>query len=207
MTIKYSNMAEKRLSVALFVTVIVVMILASLSFASVRTTVTPSNFAPIYTDWYGNDEWVAFIFYRSPEQVPVAFNLLDFYDIPAAFGSPLTVEGFAIYKHADDLSPLQAEMHGLGAVPIWFVSRNEYNAAKADGFLTIGELQTLPSLIKGSAQFYKETLHPEGPSVRVPLKDIVATGALENGSNFSLKIIWVGEPSNPIVNLVTITFR
>jgi len=207
MKIKFSKRTGKGLSLALMVTVIMVIILASLSFANVRETITPDNFAPIYADWYGNDDWVAFIFYRDPAVVPVGFNLFDFYDIPDAFAISLTVEGFAIFKKPDDLSPLQAKIQGLGAVPIWFISRADYNTAKGDGVLTITELQSLSSLKKGSATFYAETLlSEEHPAIR--MKNVEASGEMEDGSKFSLKIIWVGKPSNPpIFNLVNITFE
>jgi hypothetical protein len=204
MKIKCSNIAGKRLSVGLIVTAIIVIILASPSFANVRETITPYNYAPIYADWYGNDEWMAFIFYRNPVFVPDNFNLLDFYDIPAAFGVPLTVEGFAIFKNPNDLSPLQAEMKGLGAVPIWFISREDYAAAKGDGVLTMPDLEFIPSLIKGSADFYTETLLSERHPA-ILLKNIEASGMLEDGSKFSLKIIWAGTPSKRTVYLVKIT--
>ena len=206
MTIKSSKGTGKRLSVALIGTAIMVIILTSLSFASVRETITPSNFAPIYADWYGNDEWVAFIFYRDPADVPSDFNLLNYYD-PLALEDPLTIEGFAIFKKPDDLSPLQAEMKGLGAVPIWFISRAQYDSAKGDGVLTIDELEGLSSLKRGTATFYTETLLSEGHPAML-LKNVEASGAMEDGSNFRLKIIWVGTPSNPpILNLVNITFK
>jgi hypothetical protein len=194
---------RRRLSLATIIIMGIVIVLASLSFASDRKVITPNNFAPIYADWYRNDGWVAFIFYRDPASVPVTFNLLDFYDL-AAFGVPLTVEGFAIYKNQNDPSPFQAEMKGLGAVPIWFITREDYTAAIGDGVLTISELESLTSLTIGSAHFYTETLHSEGHSP-MPLKNVEASGSVEDGSRFSLKIIWVGEPSDPIVYLVKIT--
>ena len=205
MVTKCSNIAGKWLSVALIVTAIMVIILVSLSFASVRETITPDNYAPIYADWYGNEDWMAFIFYRNPDDVPAGFNLLEFYDIPDAFGVPLTVEGAAIFKNPNDLSPLQAEMKGLGAVPIWFISRGDYATAKGDGVLTMTELESIPSLIKGSADFYTETLLSEGHPA-ILLKNIEASGTLEDGSKFSLKIIWAATPSNRTVYLVKITF-
>jgi hypothetical protein len=117
----------KRLSLALIVITGMVVILASVSFGNLRTTVPPDPYAPIYADWYGNEDWVTFIFYRSPDCVPDTFNLLSFFDIPNAWTGPLTVEGFAIYKKPGDISPIQAELQGLGDIPIWFVSR-DYHA-------------------------------------------------------------------------------
>jgi hypothetical protein len=43
-----------------------------------------------------NGQWAAIIFYRSPNCVAPSFNLLRLFN-PAAFGCPLTVEGFALY--------------------------------------------------------------------------------------------------------------
>lgn len=57
-----------------------------------------------------------------------------------------------------------ANLHGLGAVPVWFVSWPEMQAALADDVLTV--LLSLPSLRIGSASFFKETQHPGNETAR-----------------------------------------
>jgi len=107
--------------------------------------------------------------YRDPSCVPADFNLLDFFDIPRAFGCPLAVQGFEIWQHGpgQEPAPIQVvESQGLGVVPVWFVSPSEYESATADGVLTIGELRALPSLQTGAADSFQEVLHQ--PKVWAP---------------------------------------
>jgi hypothetical protein len=57
------------------------------------------------------------------------------------------------YKNPDDFVPIQGKLRGLGVVPIWFISREDYNTAKNDGVFTMGEFNSLSSLIKASALY------------------------------------------------------
>lgn len=135
-------------------------------------------------------KWAAITFYRAPETVPADFNLLDFFDAPRAFDSPLTVEGFEIWRNgpwAGDQSPVQVVSYGLGAVPIWFVDWSELQAAIGDGTLTMGELASLPSLMKGSALYFKETLHPF-QGAKQTKTEIVARGTLDGGGSFFFQV-------------------
>ena len=151
--------------------------------------------------------WAAVVFYRLPECVPRDFNLLSFFDIPGAFACPLTVRGFEIWKNGPppvDFAPIQTELRGLGAVPIWFARWNELQAAIADGTLTVAELWTMPSLRIGSANFFQESLHPvEAPAGRGSLQ-IVAHGLLSNGTAFQLE---VSSPNQDSISSVKISFR
>lgn len=140
--------------------------------------------ALVHTD----GKWAAITFYRDPEGVPIDFNLLDFFDAPRAFEDPLTTEGFEIWRVAPweegaDASPLQVVSYGLGAVPIWFVRLDELRGAIDDDDLTMGELEALPSLIIGSAVYFKETLHPYQGAQQTKTQ-IVARGTLEGGGSF-----------------------
>ena len=137
------------------------------------------------------DDWAAIIFYRPPECVPVDFNLLDIMDF-AAFGcTPPTTDGFIIWQGEPWLSdPIQIKLHGLGTVPVWFVSWSELEAAVADDDLSITELSGLSSLLMGTADFYTETLHPTGV-VKVPMIKFVARGSLENEQSFRVHALLV----------------
>jgi hypothetical protein len=129
--------------------------------------------------------WAAVVFYRPPSCVRAGFNLLDFFDVPAAFGcGPMAVEGFTVTKTPP--LPVQSLLRGLGEVPVWFVDWSELQAAVADHVLTISELAALPSLREGAATFYHETLHPTGGAKQNKLT-LVASGALTAGGDFFLQ--------------------
>jgi hypothetical protein len=62
------------------------------------------------------DEWAAVTFLRQPGCVPYNFNLLDVIDVPGAFGCPLTVEGFAIFKNAPPPQTIESLRAAMTAV-------------------------------------------------------------------------------------------
>jgi len=131
------------------------------------------------------DEWVAIAFYRDPGCVRPGFNLLNFFDfanIPAIFFCPLTVNGFELWDNpASDAAPRLSTLQGNGAVPIWFVSVEDFRAALPG--LTTAELLAMPSLMQGVATAFEETLHPIGGASQSALQ-IVASGYLPNGGTF-----------------------
>jgi hypothetical protein len=135
------------------------------------------------------EQWAAIVFYRSPSCVPPDFNLMDIIHIPGAFGCSLTIDGFAIFRNGPppiDLAPMMVMLKGTGAVPIWFVSWPELQAAAADDELTIIELMAMDSLIVGTADTFHETLHPTGGAVN-PRIVITARGTLSDGRTFHLQ--------------------
>ena len=78
------------------------------------------------------------------------------------------------------------QLHGLGAVPIYFVGWSELQGAMADGVLTIGELESLPSFLSGIADFYKQTVRNE-PSGAVVVVQTSARGVLDDGRTFQVE--------------------
>ena len=129
--------------------------------------------------------WVAIAFYRDPACVRGGFNLLNFFDfanIPAIFACPLTVNGFELWNDpATDAAPKQSKLQGNGAVPIWFVSTEDFRAALPG--MTMAELLAMPSLMQGVATDFEETLHPiEG--AQQSMLQIVASGDLPDGRTF-----------------------
>ena len=163
------------------------LVVAPGAYAKIRTE--GGGDVPFYAriergEAYHTDEWAAIVFYRSPECVPDDFNLLDFYDFGASDCKPPTTDGFIIWSGEPWISaPIQMQLHGLGAVPVWFVSWPELQGAIEDDSLTVPELEGMPSLMIGSASFYKETLHPTG-GAQVPMINFVAGGSLEGGQSF-----------------------
>jgi hypothetical protein len=136
------------------------------------------------------EEWAAIAFYRSPGCVRSTFNLLNFFDVPAVFGCPLTVHGFEVWENGgppEDAAPLQAKLRGNGAVPVWFVPWPALEAALADGKLKMPELLALEPLM-GTASYFVETLPPDGGANQSVL-EIVAHGTLPDGRSFHYSAI------------------
>lgn len=145
---------------------------------------------------YEDGAWGIVVFYRDPACVRPDFNLLDFFDAPAAFGCASTVTGHSIW--ADDVgvgAPRTVTIKGNGAVPVWLVPVGAAQSAVADGTLTIGELAGLPGLVKGTASHFSEVLmpHPLPPGLGGgghpnPKLTLVARGALEDGRSFRYQL-------------------
>lgn len=137
------------------------------------------------------DDWAVIAFYRDPDCIRPNFNLLELFDVPAAFGCALTVEGFALYEPGvfPEGAPKIAQLKGTGAVPFWFVPAGVILAAIQDGELTIGELAALDGLLVGYATQFNETLHPNPENVVSgghPNHKLIQTahGTLEDGRRF-----------------------
>ncbi|MFN2557965.1 MAG: hypothetical protein ABR592_14070 [Nitriliruptorales bacterium] len=137
--------------------------------------------------------------HRDPSCIPPGFNLLQFFAIPAAFGCRPTVEGFVIWKNGpppQDQAPMQQELfeNEAEAVPVWFVPTAELEAATADGVLTIAELAALPSLVRGTATSFHETLHATG-GAQQDMIQMNARGTVPDGRTFQLRGVCVtGDP-------------
>jgi hypothetical protein len=159
----------------------------------------PPYYARIYTDRvFIVDGWAVVPFYRGPDCIPADFNLLDFINIPAAFGCPLTVEGFHLWRGAPFAAPPWiSQKQGTGAVPYWFIPADAVLEAMQDNRLTIGELAALPGRIVGHASQFTETLHPEPDPERggghpAPMLNQNAHGTLDDdGRRFQFHVVVV----------------
>jgi hypothetical protein len=147
---------------------------------------------------YIADGWAVIAFYRDPSCVRPDFNLLDFFDVPAAFGCPLTVEGFALYEpEAYPMgAPRISHATGTGAVPFWFVPAEVMLNAVADGELFIGELEALDGLLMGHATQFNEVLQPLphpvfGGGHPNPKLVLTAHGTLLDGRRFQYHLTWI----------------
>jgi hypothetical protein len=178
---------------------------ASLSQAAgqglVRTTFPSAEdpgipfYARIYDDYIAIvDGWAVVSFYRDPGCVPADFNLLAFFDVPAAFGCPHTVEGFSLWHGAPFAgSPKIVQTQGTGAVPYWFIPAEAVLEVIQDGVLTIGELAALPGRLVGHASHFTETLHPDPDPVGGgghPIDKLIqnAHGTLTDGRRFQYHV-------------------
>lgn len=196
--------AAPRRALPFLIVVVVLLLIAPASYAKVRTEAVMPGYARIgYEDLFHTDEWAAIVFYRLPDCVPDGFNLLEFYDMPNALSCPDTTAGFMIWAGEPwESAPIDMQLHGLGAVPVWFVPWPALQAAIGDGMLTMPELEVIPSLLIGSASFYNETVHPTGGAV-VPMINLVAHGTVVDGRSFQVNVTWphVIGPEDPIRNV------
>jgi hypothetical protein len=99
----------------------------------------------------------------------------------AASSRPLTVTGFELWDDPAGAAPKQSKLRGNGAVPVWFISVDDHQAALPG--LTMTELVGMPSLMQGVAAEFEETLHPLEAAQR-SLLQIVASGDLPDGRTF-----------------------
>jgi hypothetical protein len=149
---------------------------------------------------FGNEEWVAVVFYRDPNCVPDEFNLNQFFDFPGetgpgAFGCQPPTTNVVEYWAGEPGSgpaPTVSEMSGRGAVPVWFFSRADIDSANSDGLVTITELEGLASRRVGSAATFTEYLKPS-QSNAAPLLRFMAEGTLEGGGDFLVDVSY-GDP-------------
>jgi hypothetical protein len=148
---------------------------------------------------FNDGEWAAVIFYRDPACVPVDFNLIGVFDVPAAFSCPHTVQGVSLWHEAPfNGAPKIITIEAMGAVPVWFVPwAAVQDQAKAGGVLTIADLQQIEGRLVGYAGQYREELQPHsdpafgGGGHPNPKMIVNAQGSLEDGRSFHLHITWV----------------
>jgi hypothetical protein len=131
--------------------------------------------------------WAGIVFIRSPECVSLGFNLLDWFDPPAALSCQLRVEGDEWWHSLSEPPPFQSRERGLGAVPVYFVQLSELDAAMADDVLTITELQGLPSLLIGSASYLLQVVHNTNQPTNHGHETLVSRGTLQDGRTFEFR--------------------
>lgn len=134
------------------------------------------------------DGFAVVFFYRDPGCIPAAFNLLEFFQPPIAFGCAPTVDGFAVWKDGIGSGAPKMSVTRGSEVPVWIVPAATALSAIEDGMLTITELSALQGLMKGRATQFHETLKPSAfmgqgghPN---PSLVIEAKGQLDGGGFF-----------------------
>ena len=148
----------------------------------------PPYYALLSRGFVPNDgSWAGIVFLRSPSCVPAAFNLLDWFNRWDALACELMVEGEEWWHSLDAPPPFQLRDRGLGAVPVYFARWPELQAAIADDVLTIGELQSLPSLLTGTASFLEHVVHNDNQPTDHGHETLVARGALSDGRTFEFR--------------------
>jgi hypothetical protein len=96
---------------------------------------------PILNQFFIAGDHLVIPFYRNPVCIPDSFNLLNYYDPPAAFGCELMVQGsFVIEKDAEEGQfPIMAYTSGT-EVPVWIVDWAGFQSLMEEGTVTIVDL-------------------------------------------------------------------
>ena len=188
----FQSSGVKRMLVILMVLIIFVSTpMASLANTRILSGGQVPFYAQLSMDETVTDgTWVGIVFFRPPSCIPEDFNLLLYFDFVNAFGcNPPTMDGFDIWGDQEtDPAPLYQVLKGLGAVPVWFVSLTEYQSAKDDGILTIGELEGMDSLQTGLGSNVNVVFHTALSNNHHAV--ITASGALDGGGTFVLNAFY-----------------
>ena len=115
---------------------------------------------PILNQFFVAGNQLVIPFYRNPVCIPDTFNLMNYYDPPAAFGCELRVQGrFVIEKDAEEGQfPIMA--HTIGTeVPVWIVDWAGFQLLMDEGAVTMVDLEGL-NPIKATALQFEEYLSP-----------------------------------------------
>lgn len=146
------------------------------------------------------DGYVAIPFYREPECVPAEFDLLQAYHFPGpggpgAFGCPLIVEGHLLIESDAPQGTFPIRVVSNGPAEVWFVEWSAFQAATADGTLTMAELVALEPL-RGLAHTFNEMLAPRADDHHVV---ITSSGTLEDGRTFRFNVNHRGDRTQSIL--------
>jgi hypothetical protein len=155
-----------------------------------------ARFGDIAPYIYYDGNYAVIIFYREPSLIPAEFNLLTFFDPPAAFSVPLTVWGKLLWHgQIGSGAPKVAHIEG-SSVPVWFVPVSPLEQLiQQQNSLTISDLQTIDGILKGTADKFKEIAHPHplpeafgGGGHPQPKLNIIAQGTLDGGGEFMVNL-------------------
>jgi hypothetical protein len=121
---------------------------------------TYARVGPILNQFLVAGDKLVIPFYRNPQCIPENFNLMNYYDPPAAFGCELMVNGrFVIEKDAEEGQfPIMVYTTGAN-VPIWIVNWDSFQSIMANGPVTITALESLDP-VKATAHLFEEYLSP-----------------------------------------------
>ncbi|HSK12890.1 MAG TPA: hypothetical protein VK907_06715 [Phnomibacter sp.] len=130
--------------------------------------------------------YVVVPFYRDPACIRPDLNLFELFDVPAAFGCALTCHGqFVIESDAPmGTFPIIVQTRS-NSLPMWMVPEAAFDAAAADGVMTIAELNA-PGTLKATATTFEEMLKPRMEKHHVVIN---AEGTLDaDGRPFSFQV-------------------
>jgi hypothetical protein len=175
----------------------------------VRTVAFPSQdpgpplyarVTPLLNQVFVDGGLVAIPFYRDPACVASDVDLLEHIhppsqDGPGAFGCSLIVEGTYIIEADAPMGTFPIRVQTRGPAQIWFVDLAAFNAASADGNLTMAELLTMEPL-RGTATTFNEMLAPRMENHHVV---ITSHGTLHDGRAFQFNVNHPGDRTQSIM--------
>jgi hypothetical protein len=156
----------------------------------------PPVVAVIFDD--GESDWVPIVFPRDPLQIPLLMNLYTpHHEVqPGFMNVPLLLEGFVLLPRdwAPPVPPIAVFAHFRNptgqTVPIWFMSRADFETAAVDDIVTIEEINNMPSLLKGEAGAFNLFASPLANIFRIQVQ---SAGALEDNTLFTFSVQFIVE--------------
>lgn len=141
---------------------------------------------PILNQFFVTDDQLVIPFYRDPQCVSDNFNLLNYYDPPAAFGCELTVEGRFVIEKEAEAGDFPIMVHTVGnQVPIWVVNWPDFQMQMESGSVTMADLKAMNPTI-GMADSFDEFLSPRMSDHQVIIE---ASGAiLDTNEAFTFRL-------------------
>jgi hypothetical protein len=150
---------------------------------------------PLLKQFFVSNGWLVIPFFRDPSCIRSNFNLMEVFDVPAAFSCALTVNGFYIIEADAPIGTFPLIVQSTGtAVPFWFVRWDDFSAIAEDGVVTIDDIKALKP-ITGTADKFKETLRPRMENHHVQIN---ASGILNDGRSFDFHVTHVGDETKNI---------
>jgi hypothetical protein len=146
---------------------------------------------PILNQFFVTNGYLVIPFYRDPECIRDNFNLLNYYDPPAAFGCELIVKGkFVIETDAKEGAfPIMAHIEGI-QMAVWIVGWPDFQGLMESGPVTIADLEALNPM-KGLSLQYEEYLSPRLQEHEVIIE---AGGIIEaTGEEFTFSLTHRGD--------------
>lgn len=155
---------------------------------------------PLSNQFFIDNGLIAIPIYRDPSCIPPDANLMGLFhppgpDGPGAFGCDLLIEGSYIIEADAPVGTFPIRAVARGPIQIWFVELTAFQAASADGQMTMAELESL-SPLRGTATKFNEMLAPRMDSHHVV---ITSRGRLEDGRTFQFNVNHRGEVTQSIM--------
>lgn len=155
---------------------------------------------PLLNQIFVADGMVAIPFYRDPACVPLDVDLLVHLHPPGAhgpgaFGCPLLIEGSYTIETDAPQGTFPVRVVASGPAQVWFVAWSDFEAATADGDLTMAELIALEPL-RGTASTFHEMLAPRLDDHHVV---ITSRGTLDDGRTFQFNVNHRGDVTQSIL--------
>lgn len=155
---------------------------------------------PLMNQIFAHADLVAIPIYRDPACIAPDTDLLRHMHPPGpagpgAFACPLIIQGSYIIEKDAPLGTFPVRVVATGAAQIWFVARDDFDTATADGDFTMAELLSLDPL-RGTATSFHEMLAPRLENHHVV---ITSRGTFQDGRSFRFNVNHYGDVTRSIL--------